>query len=131
MDEDFDQRDTIFWVLNQDAHYEVFKVLCDILFKLYAPFNYFISNLVLTSAEGSASVHKLIQKDAKWPYINLMIMGLISDHFRSHVFESSTKSIALFTHRTFLSALRRGFYAPAKITDFKYVVLCDQQVFRF
>jgi hypothetical protein len=65
MDEDFDQRDTIFWVLNQDAHYEVFKVLCDILFKLYAPFYYFISNLVLTSAEGSASVHKLIQKDAK------------------------------------------------------------------
>lgn len=72
---------------------------------------------------------KLIEKNAQRPDIDLVVVGLIRDHFWCHVLKCPAEGVPLLLHRVIETFFSRGLHAPAKIADLEHIVLRDQQVF--
>ena len=66
---------------------------------------------------------KFVEQNTKRPNIKSMVVSLILNHFWSHIFKCSTKSIS---HLTIVSL-----YTPSKITNFDNISLFDENVLRF
>jgi hypothetical protein len=75
-----------------------------------------------TSERGTA-VNQLIQQNTKRPDVERVIVILVLYHFRSHVFESTAKSVPLL-HMI-------GLDAPTEIADLNNITLLDQNILRF
>ena len=68
-------------------------------------------------------MNQLIEQNAQRPDIKRVIMGFVLNHFWSHVFQGSAECIPLLV----VVCLN----APSKITNFDYIALLDQNIFRF
>lgn len=113
MVKNLNQRYTFLWIVLQQLFNKIFIVrftrrtktnlaLCNFLRNLYRVF----------ASKRSVTMVELIEKDAKTPYIQGVIMGFILQHFGCHVFQSSTKSGA---RHIILGVL----YTPTKVAYFE------------
>lgn len=84
----------------------------------------FITDLSwMNSCERCSTVHQFIQQDSKRPNIQSMIMILVLNHFRGHIFKSSAESVSLL-HMVRLNA-------PTKITNLDDVSIFNQNILWF
>ena len=70
---------------------------------------------------------KLVKQDAQGPDIDLVIMGLLIEHLRCHIFKCTTEGLTLLHVTQFLFQLK----CPSEITNLDNVAILalkDQQI---
>ena len=74
---------------------------------------------------------ELIQKDAKCPHIEHVIVLSMIDHFWRHILQCATESVSLaFVHLSICVLFHLTFASPAEVTNFEQVILVDQKILR-
>jgi len=120
------QRDSLVWVFLEKLVDQIFILLGNLALEGDLRTGLVAGNGLLVPAEGSVSVDKLVKQDSEGPDVQLVIMLPVVYHFRSHVLESTAKSVSLPLERLALRVrIHLTLARPAEVANLEHVVFID------